>query len=372
MTQVRAEGFGVAGERLPQLDGLRAVAVTSVMAFHFIPAVDRIAPLGSIGVRLFFVLSGFLITRILLPSTRIQSAVDGPNTRSAQGLWAALRTFYIRRALRIFPLFYLVLALAALINIGPVRDTIGWHVSYLTNAYLFNRGAWHGSISHLWSLAVEEQFYLVWPCLVLLLPERRLPAVIAMMIVAAPLSRLAIGGAMSSVLPTSCLDSLGTGALLALPSTRRPMMAAGFLIGVPLLAVSLALRYAGYAGIALEVALDFGVSLSAAWLVGRAATGFGGFAGSVLTARPIAYAGTISYGLYLYHGFMPYVLGRYVDGFVTMSWATRAMLLTTSTIVVASVSWRFFEAPILKLKDQLSCRRSRPTAARSEAAHEAA
>jgi peptidoglycan/LPS O-acetylase OafA/YrhL len=346
MTHLRAERFGVPGDRLPQLDGLRAVAVAFVMAFHFIPAVDRVAPLGSIGVRLFFVLSGFLITRILLAS-RTRSIGD------------ALRSFYIRRSLRIFPLFYLVLAVAALMNIGPVRSTIGWHVTYLTNAYLFERGAWHGSISHLWSLAVEEQFYLVWPCLVLLLPARRLPAVIAAMLVAAPLSRLLIGGPMNSVLPTSCLDSLGAGALLALPSTRRWMMEAGLLIGVPLLAASLALRYAGYAGIALEVALDFGVSLAAAWIVGRAATGFGGIAGSVLTARPIVYAGTISYGLYLYHGFMPYVLGRYVEGFVTMHWATRAVLLTTSTIVVASVSWRFFEAPILLLKDRLSDRRSR-------------
>src|SRR4051812_36633390 len=98
------------------------------MAFHFVPGIDSYAPLGSIGVRLFFVLSGFLITRILLTSR------------------PTMREFYIRRGLRIFPLFYLVLALAVVINIGPVRNTLGWHVSYLTNAYLFQRGDWHGSI----------------------------------------------------------------------------------------------------------------------------------------------------------------------------------------------------------------------------------
>jgi peptidoglycan/LPS O-acetylase OafA/YrhL len=327
--------------RLLQLDGLRGVAVSLVMAFHFIPWIDRYAPLGSIGVRLFFVLSGFLITRILLDARSVEPS-------------AALRSFYVRRGLRIFPLFYLVLALAALINIGPVRDTIAWHVSYLTNFYLFDRGNWHGSISHLWSLAVEEQFYLVWPFVVLWLPERRLPVAVTAMVCLAPVSRLLIGGPMNSVLPLSCVDSLGAGALLALPATRQAMMSAGFLIGGPLTIASLALRAAGYGSPATEVALDFGVSLSAAWFVGRAAKGFTGWIGACLTARPVTYAGTISYGLYLYHGFMPYLLGRYITGFIDMPWMTRSALLTAGTIATAAASWRFFEAPILKYKDRLA------------------
>lgn len=327
--------------RLPQLDGLRALAVGCVMAYHFVPAVDRFAPFGSIGVRLFFVLSGFLITRILLASRDVDLA-------------SALRSFYIRRGLRIFPLFYLVLALAAALNIGPVRDTIGWHVTYLTNVYLFQRGDWNGSISHLWSLAVEEQFYLVWPFLMLLVPARRLPGLIIAMIVIAPISRLMIGGPMNSVLPLGCVDALGAGALLALPPTRPSMMRAGAWIGFPLALGALVFRAAGYSGVPLEVALDFGVSLTAAWIVGRAAAGFSGAVGVFLTARPIAYLGTISYGLYLYHGFMPYVLGRYVTGFVEMSSPARAVMLTMVTVMTAAVSWRVFESPILRLKDRLS------------------
>jgi peptidoglycan/LPS O-acetylase OafA/YrhL len=327
--------------RLPQLDGLRALAVTFVMAFHFIPGVDRYAPLGSIGVRLFFVLSGFLITRILLASRQ-------------RPIGDALRTFYIRRSLRIFPVFYLVLAVAALIDIGPVRSTIGWHVTYLTNAYLFERGAWHGSISHLWSLAVEEQFYLVWPFLVLWLPERRLAPVITLMVLISPISRVLIGGPMNSVLPTSCLDSLGAGALLALPAARDLMIRIGQAIGLPLLASALVLRYAGMTGVPLEVALDFGVSLASAWLVGAAARGFSGSFGNALQLRPVVYIGTISYGLYLFHGFIPYVLGRYVPGFVEMSWPARAVLLTAATFSVAALSWRIVEAPLLRLKDRLT------------------
>jgi peptidoglycan/LPS O-acetylase OafA/YrhL len=327
------------GERIPQLDGLRAIAVTFVMAFHFLPGIDRFAPLGSVGVRLFFVLSGFLITRILLRSR-------------GRPLGDALRAFYIRRSLRIFPVFYLVLALAALINIGPVRDTIGWHVSYLTNAYLFERGAWHGSISHLWSLAVEEQFYLVWPFVVWWLPERRLALAIAVMVLVAPISRMLIGGPMNSVLPTSCLDSLGAGALLALPATRDAIVRVGRLVGLPLLSGALAARYSGMTGVPLEVILDLGVSLGAAWLVGTASRGFGGIFGEALEWRGTIYVGTISYGLYLFHGFTPYVLGRYVPGFVEMPWTLRACLLTAATLFVAAASWHLVESPILRLKDR--------------------
>lgn len=315
--------------RLPQLDGVRAVAVSCVMAFHFIPWVNQIAALGSIGVRLFFVLSGFLITRILLASRQYQVS-------------AALRSFYIRRALRIFPVFYVVLAIAAALNIGPLRSTIGWHLTYLTNAYLFNRGSWHGSISHLWSLAVEEQFYLVWPWLMLLLPLRWLRPMIVAMIFIAPMSRMVIGGSMSGVLPTSCLDSLGAGALLAV--TGRPLFHAA--IG-PLLIIAGLWFHS-------DIALDFGVSLTAANIVARATRGIDDVFGRVLTAKPVMYLGTISYGVYLFHGFMPYVLGRYVPGYIDIAWPLRLVILTAATIVVASLSWRFIEAPILRMKDRLA------------------
>jgi peptidoglycan/LPS O-acetylase OafA/YrhL len=332
--------------RMPQLDGLRAVAVACVLAFHFIPGVDRYAPLGTMGVRLFFVLSGFLITGILLSWRR-------------QPLGLALRTFYARRALRIFPLFYFVLVAAAALNIGPVRDTFAWHATYLSNVYFYLRGDWHGSVSHLWSLAVEEQFYLVWPWLILCAAERWLRPVVVAMIVIAPLSRLLFPHPMDSVLPTSCLDSLGLGALIALAPRKAGPDLTLVATGSVLVSATLLLRYLGWGGQYQIVGLDFGVSLLSAWLVGRAASGFGGVPGALLSSPPAIAIGKISYGLYVYHGFTPYLLGRYVPGFVTMPTSIRVLLLTGVTTLIALASWRWLEQPFLRLKPQVASHQSR-------------
>lgn len=331
----------------PQLDGLRAVAVACVMAFHFIPGVDRYAPLGTMGVRLFFVLSGFLITGILL-------------SWRGRPLATAVKVFYARRALRIFPLFYFVLLAAAALNIGPVRDTFAWHAAYLSNFYFYQRGDWHGSVSHLWSLAVEEQFYAVWPWLILCAPERWLRPVVIAMIAIAPVSRLLFPNPMDSVLPTSCLDSLGLGALMAIqsanPSTSAKPAAnerhkvPPLWVGLLLVGAMLVLRYAGLGGQYQIVGLDFGVSLLSAWAVVGAARGFPGAAGRFLSASAVMAVGRISYGLYVYHGFTPYLLGRYVPGFIDMAWPLRTFLLTTATALIAMLSWRLLEQPFLRLK----------------------
>lgn len=324
---------------MPQLDAIRAIAVLFVMVFHFVPKSDRFAPLGSMGVRLFFVLSGFLITSILLASRE-------------RPLAASLKSFYARRFLRIFPLFYFALFAAALLNIDAVRKTLLWHVAYLSNVYFYLRGDWQGPISHFWSLGVEEQFYLVWPWLILCVPRQWLIWVIGAMIPLAPLVRLASPDPMISILPFSCLDSLGLGALLAYQASRRWLVHTAFCIGVPALAVLLVLRNLGTETPAQVVALDFAGSLAGVWLVGRAATGFGGFARNVLELPPVLYLGTISYGLYVYHGFMPYLLGPALASVnvPVLNWLWRFFILSAATVLLASVSWRVLEKPIIGLK----------------------
>lgn len=141
---------------MPELDGLRAIAVGAVLFAHFIPVKYHVSlPFGSAGVQLFFVLSGFLITSILLRSKDVS-------------LRKALKNFYARRFLRIFPLYYLLLALCALTGWMSWQEDLPWHVFYLSNVYISQLGHWPSVGGHLWSLSVEEQYYLVWPLVVLL------------------------------------------------------------------------------------------------------------------------------------------------------------------------------------------------------------
>ena len=153
----------------PALDGMRAIAVLMVMVTHFLP---KRLPFGWMGVQIFFVLSGFLITGILF------------DTRATRHRW---RNFYVRRTLRIFPLYYGLIFLVLLVIVWTRSKVPGVFSLWLfygqnffwlvdrgmhPDAVLTSDGHLIAIIGHLWSLAVEEQFYLVWPIVVFLVAER--------------------------------------------------------------------------------------------------------------------------------------------------------------------------------------------------------
>jgi len=138
----------------PEIDGLRALAAICVLIGHLYSLEFGLA--GS-GVRLFFCISGYLITHILL------------SAHASGGTGQILRAFFVRRVLRIFPPYYLALGIALALNAYDIRDTALWHLTFTTNIMLALRGEWEPIITgHLWSLAVEEQFYLLWPAALLL------------------------------------------------------------------------------------------------------------------------------------------------------------------------------------------------------------
>ena len=351
------------GWHMPQLDGLRTLAVAGVMWSHWMGSCQCGFEFGLMGVNLFFVLSGFLITGILLDGR------EGALGRADR--WFAIRQFYARRVLRIFPLFYMTLALLALINVRPIRQTFLWHVCYLSNVYFFRQGGWNlasSNISHFWSLAVEEQFYLVWPYLMIFLPLRVVrPAVLAL-IGMAPLYRVVMGivdpeNPLASVLTIGCLDALGIGALLACAGRngRASHWGGGGLarlllwIGLPAWVVLEALIRVHLAPGQLLALQQTFLDMIFGWVILNGARGFKGWFGRFLQWTPMAYLGKISYGLYVFHNLTGYALVFAVRTLhapaviMTVTWIHNLCLLVL-TISAAAVSWHFYEKPLNDLK----------------------
>jgi peptidoglycan/LPS O-acetylase OafA/YrhL len=321
---------------MPQLDGLRALAALAVVLHHNLwrggglGGARASAHLGDAGVRLFFVLSGFLITGILL---------------RARGQPRALRSFYARRFLRIFPLYYAVVIAVALVGQPLMRATLGWNLAYLANFKLALLGGFPGPpVSHLWTLSVEEQFYLVWPLVVLYAPRRPLLPLALSTLLIAPASRLVLllttgNATAAAVVTTSCLDTLGAGAILAIAG-RVPKGVAPF--GLGLLAAVTALD-----GSWIDIAFrDTAYACTFAWVVQCGAEGVRGPVGRLLGCRPLVYLGTISYGIYVYHHVVPALVKFPAYGLA------RTGLVLALTIMLSALSFRFFERPINALKNR--------------------
>lgn len=353
-------------KHLVQLDGLRGIAVVFVLIGHFHPItgpVYTLFPWGELGVHLFFVLSGFLITSILL---RCRTLVESEQQSSA----GAIRQFYIRRFLRIFPLYYATLGILAWLDYPDLRESIGWHLSYLSNYYFIISNSGHGRIAHFWTLAVEEQFYLTWPFLILLLPRRRLLPLVVAVIVIAPLFRLGV----SATLPKEYylarwwalfanLDTIGMGALLALLSDRGSGLVRfraiavrmGIWIGGPMLGLFLVFYFFHSFPPGVEIVLlRSAMAIFFLWLVGRAAEGFAGFPGRVLAWSPLLYIGKISYGIYVIHFFM-IELNKYLFSLADLDFdllpvPVQVILDCAATILLATLSWYAFESPLNGLK----------------------
>ena len=340
----------------PQLDSLRAFAVMAVMFHHYLPT-GKILPedfltLGLLAVRLFFVLSGYLITGILLGLREMP-------------LETALRRFYTRRALRILPIYYLTV-IAASAYFTSARRFLGWHLAYLSNfAFVLFPGSAVNGMGHLWSLAVEEQFYCLWPLMILLVPYRHLARLLLTTLLTGIAYKAFVAFAYGphlagAMLTPACFDSLAIGGLLAFVEhdpalqahkARALRLAAGAGLGIVLIQVAL---FASGRGLRLFWTTDYlGVSLLFVWLIGRAADGFGGLAGKLLQSKSLLGVGKISYGVYVYHNFMPMVSGKVIRlaGFsdqVALSFPLNCAL----TLAVAACSWKLIERPINDLKNR--------------------
>ena len=355
-----------APERIPALDGLRGVAILLVLVMHAgFPgiAIDSavsapllhgylwVALLGWCGVDVFFVLSGFLITGILV---------------RAKGSPHYFRDFYARRALRIFPLYYAAWALLFVVLPRPAvaaPDEAWTSLLYLQNWLYGIRGTFSDPARTItWSLAIEEQFYLLWPALVWWTSPRGLRRLCVATIVGAIALRagLLLGGFEHVYFLTPCrLDALAAGALLAvvpLPSLRfgqvATLVGAAGLAGVAAYAGSpLTVRSASMQGLGLVASLLLAVGLLVLvrgdGLVARA-----------MRWRWLSMFGRYSYCIYLTHVLVIEVVGRWwleTAGGWAREWPLTWVLALTVVSIAASLavgfaSWHLFEKWFLQLK----------------------
>ncbi len=328
----------------PDIDGLRAIAVLGVVVYHVAP---RWLPGGYIGVDIFFVISGFLITGIILRERDLDHF--------------SLLNFYARRVRRLFPALVVVLAVTALAGwyylLPDEFAALGKHMlagaGYATNFVLrweagyFDAAADAKPLLHLWSLGVEEQFYIVWPLVLLLIRGRQtLLAVIAVIIVASfvgSLVSLSKNQVAAFYLPHHRMWQLAVGALLAAIGLYRPTwiafrrrpadimsIAAVLLIAATMLLLTTRRDYPGFYGL---------IPVSAALLL--VAAGPGAVMNRLLFANPVAvFIGLISYPLYLWHwplASFAHILGVQMDASAIASILAAAGSLATLTYY--SIEW---------------------------------
>ena len=349
-----APGFGrdigesAKAGHLPSLDGLRAISIALVLLGHlsgtrgFVRVDLGIGDYAHLGVVVFFVISGFLITRLML-------------SERAKNSYVSLKLFYARRALRLFPAAYAFIACVCLLWVAGFVQVQGrdiWHaVTYTVN---FEPGrSWE--IGHLWSLSVEEQFYLIWPCTFVLSGPRRAGWVAVGAILFGPVARscawLLLRGTPYRDLEMFPMvaDSIAMGCLLAMVcgwlegkiwylKLFQPVYSAGLLALI--LVVN---RYMSFTVVSV-----FGstvINASVAVLVHRSVCRSRDWIGQVLNWRPIAFVGVLSYSLYLWQQmFLNRSSAAWINAFPqNLAFAAAAALGT----------YFLLERPLLKLRRHL-------------------
>lgn len=369
-------------DRNTALDGLRGVAILMVLMNHLTPDIlmesrilewgKKLAQSGWIGVQLFFVLSGFLITGILLRER------DKPSF---------FLNFYARRVLRIFPLYYLVVL--ALVVLAGVRLSAGdesWQAFWDNQIWLWLHSVNIGvnvegpepfafpPLLHFWSLSVEEHYYLVWPAVVFLVDSRRLGWICYILIAIAQLTRFF--GVLSSVelspywgmLTPYCMDYLAMGSLLAIwtqsnanvVARARLLAFCSLFCGAMLLAIfysekgfwvgsrTLSMLFAGIlVGVVFMATVLNATQLKPGSLMHR-----------IVANKSLCFFGKYSYGIYVFHPFVHVMLDHYmpietyldVFGFPTLALIGHFTAITSATVVLSVASWYAVESRFLELK----------------------
>lgn len=346
----------------PRLDGLRAIAILMVLVSHFAYFIGQYFASGFYGVNLFFVLSGFLITSILI--------VDSDKPFGKQYI-----KFIGRRSLRIFPIYYLTILVLVIINAPHVFERLPNLLTYTYNWLMPNIDSEGDHFRPVWSLCVEEQFYLFFPFIAIVFQRNvKILAVICVALVLIAYSQIVFNifgmdkydytGLITNMGPL-CIGALGAvyqkwGRQSIIPYKKFSEI--GVLIAIPAMLLAYSRTHNGM--------LHLLLTLCNLYLVLHAYNaGFAiGSINKLLTNKHMLNIDQVSYGMYLYHNSMQYYLTRYIFdpiwfsipfrqmGFLAKlefhAWIIKFPLYTLITFALASLSYKLVETPVLKLKDK--------------------
>lgn len=350
-----------------QLDALRFFSVLSVMIGHWISWDSdnyfvKTFHWGN-GVIFFFVLSGFLITEILYNQ---KQQINLGNLK----FFESLKNFFIRRTLRIFPIYYLLIFFLFYINYKNTREIFPYLVSYTSNILEAKTNNYVGDFNHFWSLAVEEQFYILWPFCIFLTPNKHLLKFILSTIIFSLLSRLCFNiisperWMAASYLTINVMFALGIGSLLAYlkkeKATLFDKISANKLLGPIAFCAYILLFYLvvhkNYAPQINFIFDEFLFSILSAIIIARAVGNtYKGLGKFILENDKLIHLGQISYGLYLFHLFAIPTFWDYICPKLGMSVTkkeTAWLFYFLFTWFVAELSYVFIEQPLNSLKSR--------------------
>ncbi len=316
----------------------------------------------------FFVLSSYLITRILLGAK--QKAAGAGTAKSSVAL-----VFLFRRTLRIFPPYYFYLVILMLLPLAgaEARAHAGTYFSYLSNFMLYHLKSWDTYTVHFWTLSVEEQFYITWPWFILFIPDRKLPWFFGALILIAVVFRITMTAMMTDrllelfpmlVLTPSCVDSFAVGALLAWCHHRGylnyPLLKRMIVLATPVWLFLVISKWQ----ISFFIGIDrLYISLLAALIIEKANRGYRGLIRLFLENKVTQYLSKISYGIFIYHMLAPLLVTWAImtlqERFGAIAWLRSPEILhrgaflfcVLTAVGLATISWYCIEVPINKLRN---------------------
>lgn len=350
-----------------ELESIRAIAIVFVLIGHFVPDSNKIFPFALVGVRLFLLLSGFLITTVLIKGKR-----DVNEKRVTLGQY--FFRFYFKRVLRIFPAYFVLLALL-IILIPDFYEELKWHAFFLSNIY-FSIHGFTGHTGHFWSLAVEEQFYIIWPLILLFSKHEWIVCVYGIMVGLIfkflMLFNTSLNSIALSVLLPGCFDSLFLGALLAVfyvkfrddlfkSVVRKKMKFLFVLIPIIIVIFIFVLKVLLIETFYIRVVGIFLVFLFNVWFVcliyfiinNEFKLMLNKLWGLFFNSY-IYFIGRISYSLYLIHNFVPSYLEFPLSKLpFAINTELKIFLYFVLSVMFAYVFYRLIEVPFLNIKNKL-------------------